>query len=355
MAQGLKSELTGDGPMDFVRENKIWINKIGIIVGVYLGMKYLVPLVIPFLIAVIVVCWCQPLLRWAKRRLHLRPACTMALLLILVFALTAGGLYLAGRKAGGSLANFFSGKNRVSEAEQLLEECCDSIGELLQVEPEEVQVFVTEQINVFRDQAVQNIWPGAFDGSLQVVKGTTSVLAGILVTGISLLLLAGEFEKIKEAGQSNSLYTKSIQIVKRILHSVGSYLKAQGLIMLLVMTLCAVGIWLSGSSKSPILAGVLTGFLDALPVLGTGVVFGPWVILEILRKNYTAAIILGITYGVCTLTRELLEPKLVGSKLGISPILILMSVWIGIKMYGPGGILQGPLSLLLIQELWREN
>ena len=152
--------------MDWMRENKILGKKIGIIVGVYLGMKYLVPLVIPFLIAALLVCWCQPFLRWVQRRLHIRPAVVMAGLMIVLVALAAAGLYLAGRKAGGSVAEFFSGGNYDGQMEQLLYDCCDSVSELLHLESGDVRVFVTEQLNVFRDQAVQNILPGAFDGSL---------------------------------------------------------------------------------------------------------------------------------------------------------------------------------------------
>jgi len=94
--------------------------------------------------------------------------------------------------------------------------------------------------------------------------------------------------------------------------------------------------------------------LDALPALGTGTVFLPWILLQVIQKEYTAAIILGVTYGICALAREFLEPKLVGNKLGILPVVILMSVYVGLKLYGLGGILLGPLSVLLIKELWRQ-
>lgn len=63
---------------------------------------------------------------------------------------------------------------------------------------------------------------------------------------------------------------------------------------------------------------------------------------------------MAVTYGICVLTRELLEPKLIGGRLGILPIVILASVYAGVKLYGFGGILLGPLSVLLIQELWRQ-
>ena len=135
----------------------------------------------------------------------------------------------------------------------------------------------------------------------------------------------------------------------------GGYLRAQCIIMGVIMLLCVAGLWISGVSANPLLAGSGVGALDALPVFGTGTVFLPWIlILVFFQKNYTAALILAATCGICVLTRELLEPKLIGGRLGILPVVILASVYAGVKLYGFGGILLGPLSVLLIRELWRQ-
>lgn len=348
--------------MDWIRENHILLKKIGIIIGVYLGMKYLVPLVIPFLIAALIVCWCQPLLRWAHKKLHIRPAVTMAGLILLVLALAAGGIYFAGREAGGSLSDFFRGFQYEGQVEQFVLDCCDSVSDFLPVEAEDLRIFVTEQMNVFQDQAQQNILPGAVDSSWQMVKRAGGIAAGVLVAGISMLLLAADFEKIKETGKKSTFYGAAVKSIKNILNSVGGYLKAQGIIMGVVMVICVVGILASGwaadgsfaGGGKAFLAGIATGFLDALPVFGTGTVFLPWIVIKVFQKEYTAAAVLAVTYGLCMLARELLEPKLVGDKLGVLPIVILASVYVGVKIYGLGGIFLGPLSVLLIQELWKQ-
>ena len=114
----------------------------------------------------------------------------------------------------------------------------------------------------------------------------------------------------------------------------------------------SIGVWISGSTRIPVAVGIGIGFLDALPVFGTGTVFVPWLLICLLQGKYASALILAATYGVCMLTREILEPKLIGNRLGILPIVILMSVYVGVKLYGFGGILLGPLSILLIRELW---
>lgn len=340
--------------MEWIRENKILCKKIGIIVGVYLGMKYLVPLVIPFLLAGVIVCQSWPLLRWLKRRLHIRPPYVMAVLLLVIAVLLSAGCYTAFRWLGSLAVRLGSSPGIWGQMEQVLYDCCDSVSELFHMEASGVRVFVTEQLNVFRDQARQNILPGAFGGSWQFLKGAGSWTAGLLVTGISVLLLSADFEEIKETGKKYPLYEKIKASIQGMLHAVGGYLKAQCMIMGIIMALSILGVWISGSTKAPVVAGIGIGFLDALPVFGTGTVFVPWILVLALQKRFASAAVLAVTYGICMLTREILEPRLIGNRLGILPIVILMSVYVGVKLYGFGGILLGPLSVLLIRELWEQ-
>ena len=296
----------------------IW-KKIGITAGVYLGMKYLVPLLVPFFLAALLVCWCWPALKWLQRRFHIKPAFSMGLLLLAMSALLAAGGVWLGKGLGGLFRWAAERLSSPGEAKRLLDECCESIGGLMQLETED------------------------------------SWAAALLVTGVAVLLTAADFEKIRAVGRSWPAYERLASVIRGILRSVGGYLRAQCIIMGVIMLLCVAGLWISGVSANPLLAGIGVGALDALPVFGTGTVFLPWIlILVFFQKNYTAALILAATYGICILTRELLEPKLIGGRLGILPVVILASVYAGVKLYGFGGILLGPLSVLLIKELWRQ-
>ena len=341
--------------MEWIRKNHILLKKIGIIAGVYLGMKYLVPLLIPFFTAALLVCWCWPVLRWVQRHFHIKPAFVMAAFLILAAVLLAAGCAWLGGKAGELIQWLAERFENRGEARQLLYDCCDGISELMHLDAGEVRIFVTEQLNVFRDHARQNILPGAFGSSWTFLKSAGSWGAALLVTGVALLLMASDFEKIRDMGKKWPLYEHLVSVIRGILRSAGGYLRAQCIIMGIVMLLCTAGVWISGMVSNPIPVGIGIGFLDALPVFGTGTVFLPWIlILVFFQKNYTAALILAATYGICMLTRELLEPRLVGGRLGILPVVVLASVYAGVKLYGFGGILLGPLSVLLIRELWNQ-
>lgn len=340
--------------MEWVRKYQNLWKKIGIAVAVGLAMKYLAPLVIPFLIAGAIVYWCRPLLAWLKKRLHIRPGISMAVLLVGA----AGGLVSAGALAGRNLhiqirrlCVYFSYPGRVGE---LLAQCCERFGGMLHIDSRMMMQFVEEQTACIGDKTWEQLLPGVFGGSWQAVRVLGGFLTGAFVTGIAAILLAGDYDKLREMGQRWSFYENLSEALRGISRAIGRYLHAQCIIMGLVMLICTVGIWSSGTAKSPLLAGVGTGFLDALPIFGTGTVFVPWIlILVIWQKRYRAAVVLAVTYGLCTLTRELLEPRLVGAHLKLLPVVVLASVYVGVKIYGAGGIVLGPLSVLIIQELWK--
>jgi hypothetical protein len=75
---------------------------------------------------------------------------------------------------------------------------------------------------------------------------------------------------------------------------------------------------------------------------------------EILRGKYMMAAVYALIYTLANITRELLEPKLLGDKLGISPLMVVVSVYVGVCIYGFWGFALGPFSYIFIREIWRE-
>ena len=123
--------------------------------------------------------------------------------------------------------------------------------------------------------------------------------------------------------------------------------------MVIVSLECAAGYFLL-NVPGFLFWALLTGMIDALPVFGTGTVFFPWAAAAALQGDYTFALWLGLLYLVTWLTRELLEPRLLGDGLGLLPICFLMSVIAGLKLFGALGLFTGPFGVLLIRELWHE-
>ena len=127
---------------------------------------------------------------------------------------------------------------------------------------------------------------------------------------------------------------------------------AYSLLILCTMLLTIAGLWLA---RVPFAfsAGVLAGLLDILPVVGPGLLFLPWGIAAFLFEQKTMGISVLAVYLGTTLTRHILEPKLLGGSVGLHPLASLMAVYMGLKLFGLWGMVLLPLLLAFAVLLLR--
>lgn len=97
--------------------------------------------------------------------------------------------------------------------------------------------------------------------------------------------------------------------------------------------------------------GVICGILDILPYVGTIIVFIPIIIYNIIMKNFLCAFGLICLYILVQVVREILEAKFLGDKLDIHPLVILLSIYVGVEIFGILGILVGPMYGILAKEI----
>lgn len=120
--------------------------------------------------------------------------------------------------------------------------------------------------------------------------------------------------------------------------------------MLIISVLCSATLGVAGITGG-ILLGILAGVLDVLPFIGTGIVLVPLSVWQLLNGEYVRMAVCLILYAVCVVTRELLEPKLIGKRIGVAPVFMLMAIYAGVKLFGVGGIVKGPLALIVIIQI----
>lgn len=97
--------------------------------------------------------------------------------------------------------------------------------------------------------------------------------------------------------------------------------------------------------------GILCGILDILPYVGTLLVFMPLIIYNIYIKNYFIAVGLISMYVLIGIVRQIMEAKFMSINLKIHPLLMLISLYIGSKIFGIVGVLLGPIYLLIVKEI----
>ena len=130
--------------------------------------------------------------------------------------------------------------------------------------------------------------------------------------------------------------------------AVGGYFKAQFKIMMVLVVIMFIGFEVLDIRYSFLLAFGIA-FLDFLPVFGTGAVFWPWIVVDIVVADYKQAVFLGIMYLVCQLIKQILQPKMVGDSVGINPLAALFYMFIGYKFAGVIGMIIGiPVGMIIV-------
>jgi len=126
------------------------------------------------------------------------------------------------------------------------------------------------------------------------------------------------------------------------------FLKAEFIILSVTFTESFVGLSIIGVDYAFTLA-IMIALFDILPVLGTGGIYVPWAIVNIIRGNYALGISLLVLYGIITVVRYMIEPKIVGQQLGIHPVVTLMSMFAGMKLIGAAGLILGPTAIVTLK------
>jgi len=112
----------------------------------------------------------------------------------------------------------------------------------------------------------------------------------------------------------------------------------------------AVGLSLLSVDRAITIAALIA-VIDILPVLGTGGVVVPWIIVELIKGNIPFAVGLVVLYLVIIIVRNILEPKLVGNQIGLHPLVMLMCMYVGLKIFGIIGIFVLPVAVVILNHL----
>ena len=210
-----------------------------------------------------------------------------------------------------------------------------------------------QNIEKMSEKYRQSISRRVFRYSVRYAVVAAEWFSVLFVIFVAVLLIIKDYDEICQKLQKYSTFRHLVRIGERLWQMAGLWLRAQLLIMAAVMAECVAGLWVLQNSYA-LLVGILIGFLDALPFIGTGTILLPWAALELFRGDFFHAAAYLTFFLITNSTRDFLEPRLLGEKLGVYPIVIAVVVYVGICIFGPAGVLLGPLMLLVIREVVRE-
>lgn len=110
----------------------------------------------------------------------------------------------------------------------------------------------------------------------------------------------------------------------------------------------AAGLWLIQAPYA-VLLGVVAGLLDLVPFLGPTALLAPWAVVELLSGHrFFALRLVAVLFGVAFI-RQVLEPRLVGGRTGLHPLVVLFSLYIAVRIFGGAGFVIGPISAIVLK------
>ena len=318
---------------------------------VYVMYKYAIPLLLPFLISLLISAIVLPAVSFLHRKLHLNKKLTAAVLVTFAYLIIAGLLMLAGRwlyRSASSAVDWFNTRF-VPDINALLLKIDDLV--------QDSDSAFMNWLYSMKDTLISSLQPKVVQLSTSVVTGLVSNVPSfvikVIISIVATYFFALDYDNIRRAITSRmteTTYQKSSAAFRSLRSTVGQYARAYSLIFLMTFAELTVGLLCAGVKHFVLIALGIAVF-DILPILGSSMIMLPWSIITLLRGNYQQGIILFIVYLVIVIARQFIEPKIVGDRVGMHPLVTLIAMYVGLKLFGGLGMFTLPMTCAVIMQL----
>lgn len=335
----------------------------GIVIAIVLLFgKYILPILTPFLIAFAV----ASLFNWLTRQMHFKReslrrlvailCCSVLYTLVFMVVLMAGAklIYEAGSIIS-AIPSAFS--NQIMPF-------LDTMATRIETAVSPYDTQLADYIDTLTSSVASNLGKFVTDFSKTAVVFVTNcatsipgLIVQIVITVISTFFVLLDYDKIcsflmKLLPQSKrELFSTSLHYTKTM---VAVYIKSYSLLFLLTFVELSIGFLILGIKHAVLIAVVISVF-DLMPILGTGGIVLPWALLSLMLGNWVRALGLLVLYLVITGIRQTLEPKIVGKQIGLHPLATLVSMLLGLKLFGIVGLFGVPVCVAVATAMYRSK
>ena len=328
------------------------------VLGGWIFLKFLLPILFPFLLGLALALAAEPLTRLLSRRVGMKRGLSAALSVTLTCAALAVPLAMLGAFALRELTVLGSKLPQLEQtARQGIQAAEERLLQLTQDAPESVRGILERNVTgIFSDGSAlvdrAAGWVLGLAGRLLKHVPGSAVTIG---TGlISAYLFAARLPRLKKLLTGERL-RRVLALFGQLKSALGGWTLAQLKLSGLSFGILLAGFLLLRISGAPVLA-LIVSLVDAFPILGTGSVLLPWALLNLLTGDTARAVGLAGIFVTVSTVRSVLEPRLLGSTLGLDPLVTLMAMYAGFQLLGIGGLILAPVvTVTVMQFLPREN
>lgn len=345
-----------------MREPKIYIKAIlnllialiTILIIIYAVPK-LLGFFMPFAIGWVIALIANPMVKWLEKNVKIVRKHSSAIIVIGTIAIIILVLYyvitILGREFMGLIQDL---PKLYADFDKQLESAAKSLNGLYSMLPDNMQGKfdnLNDSLSIYISDFIKTIEIPSISAAGSLAKNVAEVFFMTIITILSAYFFIAERENLSTYMKNHtpgSIQEKYTLIMSNFKLAVGGYLKAQLKITFIMMVIVFIGLEILKVDYSFFIAFIVA-FIDLLPIFGTGAVFWPWALIDALSGNYVRAIGIMVIYLICQIIRQILQPKMVGDSIGISPFMTLLFMYIGYKFQGIIGLILGlPIGMIIV-------
>ena len=329
-----------------------------ILLGLFLAFKLAV-FYMPFLIAFIIYLMMEPLIKWVMKKTKLNRKVSSIIIFIIVSGIILGGL------TWGIATLFSEASNLLNDLNIYIEKAYSLFQRLLN-SADFGKIKLPEEISTIIQNSTGDIlgtistWIRNFlNGLIDIVTAIPTIAIYFSITVIALYLMC--VDKIYMIDQIEHHLPKTWVMrvgkhVRDLTKTLGGYLKAEATLILVSFIISLIGLYIlkivGFNIEFPLLIALGIGFVDALPIVGSGTVMIPWAIICGLNGDLKLGIAIIVLWIIMSIVRQFLEPRLVSKNIGVHPIFTLIAMYTGFRFIGIIGMLIGPIVLIILKNVF---
>ncbi|MGJ7920449.1 sporulation integral membrane protein YtvI [Neobacillus sp. LXY-4] len=342
---------------------------IGIVIFSVISFYYLSKVTYPFLIGIIIAFMMNPTVNFLEKKGRMPRALAVLISLIIIFAVFAGliTLLIAEIVAG---ANYLAAvvPNHLDTIISYIEKMfagqilpfyhqLTNLFQNLDAGQQETIMTNIENVGKRFGSTVGNFIQNFFGNIPNVLSWFPNAATVLIFSLLATFFISKDWYKFSNmAGRflPNRARTSGKTVFVDLKKALFGFLKAQATLISITTIIILIGLLILRVDYAITIA-LIAGIVDIIPYLGTGAIFVPWIIYEVITGETGLAIGLAVLYIVVLVQRQVMEPKVLSSNIGLDPLATLIALFVGFKLIGFLGLIAGPVVLVIINTLHRAN
>lgn len=342
----------------WTRVGKRILYVIFILLGLYIGLKLSI-FYMPFLVAFIISLMVEPAIKYIMKKTNLTRRTSSIIIFVIVSIIILGSLTWLIITLFSESSSLLQGLNDYfGKAHQIFDNFISSFDfDKIHLSDEVLGVIHTSTGDILNN--LSNWVRNSLTGLLDIVTSLPSIAICIGITVIALYFICVDKIYILDQIEHHlpKLWVKKIgRHMRELIKTLGGYLKAEASLILVSFIISLIGLYflriIGFNIQYPLLMALFIGFVDALPILGSGTVMIPWAIICGINGDIKLGIAIIVLLIIMSLVRQILEPKLVSKNIGVHPIFTLIAMYTGFKFIGVIGLLIGPIVLIIVKNIF---